>query len=77
MTIARFLCFLALGGAVFAQTFQVTSKLGRKFYSQPDTKGAVTEAQKNLAADPKNPALLEGTPILNEFLTAAWERAAR
>src|ERR1700730_14314498 len=58
MTIARFLCFLALGGAVFAQTFQVTSKLGRKFYSQPDTKGAVTEAQKNLAADPKNPALL-------------------
>ena len=58
MTIVRFLCFLALGGAAFAQTFQVTSKLGRKFYSQADTKGAVAEAAKNLAADPKNPALL-------------------
>src|ERR1700676_4837087 len=58
MTTARFLCFLALAGVVSAQTLQVTSKLGRKFYSQPDSKGAVAEAQKNLAADPKNPALL-------------------
>jgi Flp pilus assembly protein TadD len=59
MTTARFLCFLALAGAASAQTtLQVTSKLGRKFYSQPDTKGAVAEAKKNLAADPKNPALL-------------------
>lgn len=58
MTIARILCIL-MAGVVSAQTtLQTTSKLGRKFYSLPDTKGVAAEAQKNLAADPKSPALM-------------------
>lgn len=43
---------LALATFLPAQTLQVTSKLGRKFYSLPDTKGVVAEARKNL--DPKS-----------------------
>ncbi len=63
MTTARSLCFLAsafvLATAAPAQTTpQVTSKLGTKFYSLADEKGAVAAAHKNLAADPKNPDLL-------------------
>lgn len=59
MNTANLLCFLALASLVPAQTtLQVTSRLGRKFYSTPDTRGVVAEAQKNLAADPKSPALL-------------------
>jgi tetratricopeptide (TPR) repeat protein len=54
MKTARKLCFLALTTIVSAQTLQV----GIRFFSLPDPKGAVAEAQKNLAADPKNPALL-------------------
>jgi Flp pilus assembly protein TadD len=50
---------LALAFAASAQTkLEVTSKLGTKFYSVADTKAAVAAAQKNLAADPKSPALL-------------------
>jgi tetratricopeptide (TPR) repeat protein len=50
---------LAVGRVAPAQTtLQFTSKLGAKFYSLPDEKGAVAGARKNLAADPKNPALL-------------------
>src|SRR6266550_7854057 len=41
-----------------AQTLQVTSPLGTKFYSLPDEKGVVAAAQKNLGTDPKNPDLL-------------------
>ena len=41
-----------------AQTYQFTSPEGTKFNSLPDEKGTVAEAQKALAADPKNPALL-------------------
>jgi tetratricopeptide (TPR) repeat protein len=58
MKTARILCFVALTSLASAQAFEVTSKLGVKFYSLPDTKGAVAEARKNLASDPKNPALL-------------------
>ncbi len=54
----RFLCVLALSTALSAQTVEVTSRLGRKFYSVPDSKSAVAAARKNLAADPKNPDLL-------------------
>jgi tetratricopeptide (TPR) repeat protein len=42
----------------FTDGLEVTSKLGAKFYSLTDEKGAIADAQKALAADPKNPALL-------------------
>jgi Flp pilus assembly protein TadD len=51
MKTAGFLCLLALATAS-AQTLEVTSKLGRKFYSMPDPNGVVDVAQKNL--DPKS-----------------------
>jgi tetratricopeptide (TPR) repeat protein len=37
---------------------EFTSALGSKYYSLPDEKGVVAEAQKSLAADPKNADLL-------------------
>jgi tetratricopeptide (TPR) repeat protein len=50
---------LALATAVSAQTrLEFTSKLGTKFYSLADEKNAVAAAQRNVAADPKNPDLL-------------------
>jgi tetratricopeptide (TPR) repeat protein len=50
---------LALAAAATAQTkLEVTSRLGTKFQSLADEKGAVAAAQKNLAADPKSPDLL-------------------
>ena len=63
MVTVRSLCFLAsafaFATAAPAQTtLEITSKLGTKFYSLPDEKGVVGAAQKNLAADPKNPELL-------------------
>ena len=63
MTTVPSLCFLAsmlvlATGAPAQTTLQVTSKLGTKFYSLADEKGAVAAAQKNLAADPKSPDLL-------------------
>jgi tetratricopeptide (TPR) repeat protein len=41
-----------------AQTLEVTSALGTKFYSLADEKGAVAAAQKVVDGDPRNPALL-------------------
>ncbi len=62
-TTARALCLLgplfALSTAVSAQTkLELTSKLGTKFYSLVDDKGVIAEARKNLATEPKSPALL-------------------
>lgn len=37
---------------------EVVSPLGAKFYAQPDEKGVVAEAEKKLAADPKNIELI-------------------
>lgn len=37
--------------------FEVTSKLGRKLYAQPDD-STISAARKKLAADPKNPKLV-------------------
>src|SRR5262249_43067873 len=52
------LCLVSLS-LVSAQTkLEVTSPLGTKYFSLPDEKGAIAEAQKNLEADPKNPALI-------------------
>jgi tetratricopeptide (TPR) repeat protein len=71
MKTARTLCFLAVIPLVSAQIkLEVTSKLGTKFFSLPDPKGVVTEAKKNLAADPKNPALLLK---LAQAQAAVWE----
>jgi tetratricopeptide (TPR) repeat protein len=65
------ICFLLLASVLSAQTqLEVTSKLGRKFFSLPDPKGAVAEAQKNLAADPKNPELLSK---LAQAHVSVWE----
>jgi Flp pilus assembly protein TadD len=58
MKTARFLSFVALASVISAQTLEVTSKLGRQFYSLPDPKGAVAEARKNLAPAPRDPGLL-------------------
>jgi tetratricopeptide (TPR) repeat protein len=63
MTTRRALCFLgsvlALSAAATVQTrLEFTSKLGAKFYSLPDEKATIAEAEKKLAADSKNPALL-------------------
>jgi tetratricopeptide (TPR) repeat protein len=41
-----------------ASKLEVTSPLGTKYYSLPDEKKTVADAEKNLAADPKNPDLL-------------------
>jgi tetratricopeptide (TPR) repeat protein len=56
---------LALAVAAPAQTklpsqtkLEVTSKLGTKFYSQPDRDGAIDTARKALAGDPKSSDLL-------------------
>jgi tetratricopeptide (TPR) repeat protein len=50
---------LALAAAATAQTkLEVTSKLGARFQSLPDEKGAVAAARKNLAAGPKSLDLL-------------------
>lgn len=37
---------------------EVVSPVGAKFYAQPDEKGVVAEAEKKLAADPKNMELI-------------------
>jgi tetratricopeptide (TPR) repeat protein len=51
-------CFLACAALLQAQTYQVTSPQGARFSSLPDEKGAVAAAEKALAADPRNSALL-------------------
>ncbi|MGA2596029.1 MAG: prolyl oligopeptidase family serine peptidase [Bryobacteraceae bacterium] len=40
------------------RNLELTSPLGTKYYSLPDEKGVIAAAQKNVDADPKNPALL-------------------
>ncbi|MBZ5622411.1 MAG: tetratricopeptide repeat protein [Acidobacteriia bacterium] len=61
----------ALAAAAPAQTkLEVTSKLGTKFYSLADEKGAVAAAQKNLAADPKSADLLRR---LAQAQISVWE----
>ena len=62
-TTARVLRFLlplfALTTFLSAQPkLELTSKLGTKFYSLADDKGVVAEAQKKLATEPRNPALI-------------------
>ncbi|MEK6299406.1 MAG: tetratricopeptide repeat protein [Acidobacteriota bacterium] len=55
------LLFLAVSFPAAAQRDgapELVSPLGVKFYSQPDEKGAVAEAENKLAADPKNIELL-------------------
>ena len=49
---------------------EVTSVLGTKFYSLPDEKGVVAAAEKNLAADPKNPDLLRKLAVAQ---VAVWQ----
>jgi tetratricopeptide (TPR) repeat protein len=58
-TRALLLLPVALASLGLAQPkLEVTSKAGTPFRSLPDDKAAVATAQKNLAADPKNPDLL-------------------
>jgi tetratricopeptide (TPR) repeat protein len=52
-----FACFFAFA-AVAQPRLEVTSPLGTRFYSLADDKGVVAEAERKLAADPKNPDLL-------------------
>lgn len=61
----RVLCSIATLAVLSCHAFsttqaapEVVSPLGAKFYSQPDEKGQVAEAEKALAADPKNIELL-------------------
>ena len=49
---------LACGALAQTGKLEVTSALGRKYYSLPDDKGVVAAARKNADADPKNAALL-------------------
>jgi tetratricopeptide (TPR) repeat protein len=55
---SKMIGLVLLTGCAFAQKMEVTSALGRKFYSTPDEKGTVAAAEKALAADPKNPDLI-------------------
>jgi len=66
MKTARFLCFLTLARFVCAQSPEV----GSKFFSLPDPKATVAAARKNLAADPKDAALLLK---LAQAQIAVWE----
>lgn len=51
--------FLAQGApAASGEQPEVTTALGRKFYSAPDPKGTIAAAQQALAADPKNVDLM-------------------
>src|ERR1044072_5231713 len=55
-----FLTFVVslLAAMAAAQSPEVVSPLGAKFYAQADEKGAVAEAEKKLAADPRNVDLI-------------------
>jgi tetratricopeptide (TPR) repeat protein len=52
------LLMLAPGSVAQQGQPEVVSPLGARFYSQPDEKGQVAEAEKKLAPDPKNTELL-------------------
>lgn len=67
MKTVRFLCLSAFAIGAFGQT---RLEVGTKFHSLPDPKGTVAAARKNLAADPKNPALLLK---LAQAQIAVWE----
>jgi tetratricopeptide (TPR) repeat protein len=67
MKTTRFLFCLTIAGAAFAQP---RLEVGTKFYSLPDPQGTVAAAKKNLAAEPKNPALLLK---LAQAQIAVWE----
>jgi len=67
MKSTRFLCCLAIASAAFAQP---RLEVGAKFYSLPDPQATVAAAKENLAADPKNPALLLK---LAQAQIAVWE----
>jgi len=49
---------LACAAMLPAQTYQVTSPQGTKFWSLPDEKGAVAAAEKDLSANPQDRDLL-------------------
>jgi Flp pilus assembly protein TadD len=59
MKTGRFLCLLALASLAYAQTLEVTTKQGRKFYSLPDTKGVLVQADMVLNAPNDAAALLK------------------
>ena len=59
MKTARFLCLLALASLASAQTLEVTTKQGRKFYSLPDTKGVLVKADMVLNGSNDAAALLK------------------
>jgi len=61
---------LAFGQTGAKLLLEVTSPLGTKFYSIADEKGVVPAAQKDLAADPRNPGLLLK---LAQAHAAAWQ----
>lgn len=65
------LLILAVAFAAAAQTAapEVVSPLGAKFYAQADEKGEIEQAQKRLAADPRNIELLIA---LGRAQAAAW-----
>lgn len=50
--------FMAIAAAAQTEEPQYTSAAGVKYYAQADANGAVAEAEKNLAADPKNVELI-------------------
>ena len=66
MKTTRVVCFVALASLASAQRLEV----GAKSYSLGDPKGTVAAARKNLARDPKNPALLLK---LAQAQIAVWE----
>jgi tetratricopeptide (TPR) repeat protein len=55
---SKLMCVVLLAASAFAQKLEVTSALGRTFYSTQDEKGTVAAAEKALTADPKNPDLI-------------------
>jgi len=61
---------LAYGQTGAKPVLEVTSPLGTKFFSIVDDKGVVPAAQKDLAADPRNPGLLLK---LAQAHAAVWE----
>lgn len=55
---ATLLMFVIVSQAQAQGVPEAVSPLGTKFYSQPDEKGQVAEAEKKLASDPKNIELI-------------------
>jgi len=54
---SRLACCIVFAAAAFAQKLEVTSALGRNFYSLPDSDGKVAAAEKALATDSRNPGM--------------------